>query len=262
MPIPVPIPPPPGLQVTSLNIIQKAYRLIGFLAVEETLPAAYAIEGLEILNQMVNSWNSESLIIYNIARQLFTLNPNQQTYLMGSPSPTVPNPDFPVPRPPRITAAGIISLNNPAQPLELPMDMLTTDKWAQIPVKSITSTLPLQLYDDNAFPYRNINFWPVPSATVQVALYTWTALSYFADLGSTLYTFPEGYLEAIRYNLALQLSTDGYQPSQIVTEMAVASKARIKGSNGQIVDLRCDTALVNPRTVQYDWRSDTPAGPR
>src|SRR5271156_1710820 len=148
MPIPEPIPGPPGLSVTSLNIIQKAYRLIGFLAVEETLPAAYAQEGLEILNQMIDSWSSESLTIFNIARQLFTLTPNIQTYTMGAgqiPGPSV----FNVPRPPKITAAGIISLNNPAQPLELPMDMLTTDRWAQIPVKNITSTLPLELYDDN-----------------------------------------------------------------------------------------------------------------
>jgi hypothetical protein len=257
MPVPVPLPPPPGLQVTSLNIIQKAYRLIGFLAVEETLPSAYAQEGLEILNQMVDSWNSESLTIYNIARQVFTLNPNQQTYQMGSGAP-----DFNVPRPPKITAAGIISLNNPAQPLELPMDMLTTDRWAQIPVKNITSTLPLELYDDNQFPYRGINFWPIPSATVDVALYTWSALSQFTDLGATLYSFPPGYLQAIRYNLACLLATDGYQPSQLVMELALSTKAGIKSSNGQVVDLRCDTALVNPRSVQYDWRSDTPAGPR
>ena len=261
MPTPVPLPPPPGMQVTSLNLISAAYRLIGFLAVEETLQAAYAQQGLEILNQMVDSWNSESLQIFSIARQLFTLTPNIQTYTMGAgqiPGPSV----FNVPRPPKITAAGIISLNNPAQPLELPMDMLTTDRWAQIPVKNITSTLPLELYDDNAFPYRNINFWPVPSATVQVALYTWSALSQFTDLGATLYSFPPGYLQAIRYNLACLLATDGYQPSQLVMTIAIQSKAAIKSSNGQIVDLRCDTALVNPRSVQYDWRSDTPAGPR
>ena len=257
MPTPVPVPPPPGLQVTSLNLISAAYRLIGFLAVEEELAAAYAQQGLEILNQMVDSWSSESLQIFNIARQLFTLVPNQQTYQMGLGAP-----DFNVPRPPKITAAGIISLNNPAQPLELPMDMLTTDRWAQIPVKNITSTLPLELYDDNQFPWRGINFWPVPSATVQVALYTWSALSAFTDLGSTLYSFPPAYLQAIRYNLACLLATDGYMPTDLVMQIAVQSKAAIKASNGQIVDLRCDTALVNPRSVQYDWRSDTPAGPR
>src|SRR5271170_7966603 len=207
MPVPEPIPGPPGLSVTSLNIIQKAYRLIGFLAVEETLLTAYANEALEVLNQMVDSWNSESLIIYNIARQLFTLTPGIQTYTMGAgqiPGPSV----FNVPRPPKITAAGIISLNNQAQPLELPMDMLTTERWAQIPVKNITTTLPLQLYDDNAYPYRNINIWEIPSATVQLALYTWSAISQFTDLGATLYSFPPGYLQAIRYNLACLLATD------------------------------------------------------
>ena len=257
MPIPSPAPIPPGLQVTSLKIIDAAYRLIGFVAVEESTPSAYAEQALEILNQMLDAWSSESLTIYNIARQLFTLTPNQQTYQMGAGAP-----DFNVPRPPKITGAGIISLNNPAQPLELPMDMLTTDKWGQIPVKNVPTTLPLELYDDNAFPYRNISFWPIPTAVVQVALYTWSALSQFTDLGATLYSFPPAYLRALRYNLAVELSTDGYQPSQIVLAAALESKALIKNSNGQIVDLRCDTALVNPRSVQYDWRSDTPAGPR
>jgi hypothetical protein len=47
---------------------------------------------------------------------------------------------FNQPRPFWIQDAGIISNNNPAQPLELPMAILSDDEWASLSIKNVPST--------------------------------------------------------------------------------------------------------------------------
>lgn len=253
MPIPVPGPPPPGLSVTSQQLINSALRLINVLATGETPDAAMSSDALFVLNQMLDSWQAEQLMIYTILRQEFALN-SQQTYTMG------PGGDFDVARPAKIDRLSIINLNNPAQPLELPLDYITDAQWQAIPVKLISSALPQVVYDDGAFPLRNLNYWPVPNQfPVKTAIYSWSALTEFADLGATQYTFPPAYFKAIRYNLAIDLAPEyGQQVQPAVAAQAISSKAVVKGINAPLVDLRCDPALVVPGRSLYNWITDLP----
>lgn len=240
----------PGSSAAGLDIIKSALRLIGYLESGETPSDDEAQDALMILNQMIDSWNAESLMIYTLSRQVFTLVAGQQAYKMGVGG------DFNVPRPANIDYAGIISLNNAAQPLELPIDMLTDAQWAAIPVKNIQSSLPLQVYDDGGFPFRTLSYWCVPSVTVQTALYTWNSLTQFPDLTTQL-TFPPAYLKAIRYCLAADLAPEfGVPLAPEVAQQALMTLAKIKSKNTPIIDLTCDPAL-NARGGTYDWRSDT-----
>lgn len=257
MPIPVPTPGPPGLTVTSMQIIQTALREIGVLASGETPSAAEGNDALAILNQMVDSWNAQRLLIFTIQRQVFPLVTGQQTYTMGAGG------NFNVPRPPKIERMGVIVTNNPIQPLELPLDYLTSAQWAAIPVKNIQSSLPQQVWDDEQFPLRNLNYWPVPVPTtgpIQTAIYTWTAVSTFNDLGATQFSFPPGYLRALTSNLAIELAPGfGVQNiSESLATKATDSKAVIEIMNAPLVDLRCDPALVYSEKSLYNWISDTP----
>jgi hypothetical protein len=230
------------------DLIASSLRLIGVLASGETPSAAEAADGLMILNDMVDLWQTERLMIFTTGRQVFHLTAGVQAYTMGLPGGT-----FAVPRPTRIEAAGIINLANPAQPLELPMEMLTLDQWAAIPVKNIASALPLKVYDDGGFPLRVLSYWCIPNLAVDTALYTWSALSQFADL-VTDYPFPPGYAKALRYNLAVDLAPEyGRSVTPEVAIQAVASQAIIKSLNTPVADLRCDPALVSPNKRIFNW---------
>ena len=236
---------------TGNDIIASSLRLIGVLASGETASAAEAFDGLQVLNDMLDSWSSEHLMIFTTPRLgPFNLISGQQAYTVGTGG------DFNIPRPPRIDRMGIINLANPVQPLELPLEYLTKDQWAAIPVKNIQSSLPLKVWDDQGYPLRTLSFWCIPNTSVQTVLYAWTALAQFPDL-VTDFTFPPGYRRAIRYNLALEMAPEyGKAIDPAVAAIAVQSKAAIKSQNIQVVDLRVDPALVAPNQALYNWLTD------
>ena len=223
--------------MTGNDLIASALRLIGVLASGETPSASEANDALMIANQMLDSWTAERLMIFGGSMQEFSLTPTKQTYTLGTGG------DFNMPRPARIERMGIVSLNNPAQPLELPLEMLTDEQWEDIPVKLIPSSLPQEVYDDGAFPLRNLSFWSIPSVACNIRIYSWSALTQF-DLFTDI-TFPPGYMKAIRYNLAVDLCPEfGRSVSPEVAMQAVSSKAIIKSINIPLLDLRCDAAVA------------------
>jgi len=235
-------------------------RLIGALASGETMPADEAADGLMVLNQMLDSWQAERLMAFTINIQEFPLVPGQQTYTMG------PGGNFNVARPAKIERISIVSLNNPAQPLELPMEMLTDADWQdEIPVKLVPGSLPLQVYDDGAFPLRNLNYWTIPTIPVNTRIYSWQALNQFPDLVTDL-TFPPGYLEALRYNLAIRLIAEmPGEYSQVTVgvsqTLATESLARVRSMNLPLIQSFCDPALSS-EGGHYDYRSDSIVGGR
>jgi hypothetical protein len=206
---------------------------------------------------MLDSFNAERLMIFTILRSTFTLIVNQQVYTLGAGG------DFNIQRPARIEQVSIIQQPLATQPLELPMAILNYEQWQQIPVKNTPTNLPQAVYPDYAFPLMNLNFWGVPTAPQQIALYTWQALSEFPSLTTDL-EFPPGYAECLRYNLALRLGPEwlgpSWNPGPFVIQNAAESKARVKSINIVPLYATCDPALVNLRGGQYNWISDAPAG--
>src|SRR5436305_2458862 len=126
--------------MTGADLIARAMRIAGVLAMGETPAADEAADALLILNQMLDSWSTEKLMVFTNQRQVFNLVGGQQAYQMGSGAP-----DFNVTRPARIESASIISLQNPANPLEYPIDMYTDKEWQGIPVKNISGPLPAEV---------------------------------------------------------------------------------------------------------------------
>src|SRR6266699_7095490 len=102
-------------------------RLIGILAAGETADAGEMADNLMVLNQMLDSWNTERLMIFTLLISEFPLVAGQQVYTLGAGG------NFNIPRPSRIERMSIVNLANPAQPLELPMEMLSDEDWQTVP---------------------------------------------------------------------------------------------------------------------------------
>ena len=241
----------------ALDLISSSMRMIGALASGEPPTGAEASDALTVLNQMLDSWAADRLMVFTITIDEFSLIPGQQTYTYGIGG------NFNSARPSRIDRVSIVSLTNPAQPLELPIDYLTDLDWQQYPVKNIQTTLPQAIYDDQAFPFRNLTFWPIPTVVVNTRIYHWTQLTAFASL-VTDNNYPPGYIEALRYNLALRLMAEfpgGYDPvmSSTTAALAVESLARVKSMNLPLIEAFCDAALTS-KSVRYNYFSDTPVG--
>lgn len=247
----------PGTSVKANDLIKSSLRLLNILDAEsgENPTGPMAQDALQTLNQMLDAWNAERLMIFTLTKTVFTLVPGQQTYTCGSGG------DFDIPRPAKIEDAYIIQLQNPAQPLELQLPMYTDEQWAGIPVKNIVSTLPNVFYDDGAFPFRNLSYYPIPSILVQTALWTWTSLQLCSDL-TTVMSFPPGYQEAFRFNLATRLAPEyGVQTPIEVAAYALESKARLKSYNIPDINIMSDRALLGEGGY-YDYRADLYIGNR
>jgi hypothetical protein len=242
------------------DLIASSLRLIGVLASGETPSGAITTDAQIVLQQMIDSWQADRLMIFTMVIAEFALVPSQQTYTYGVGG------NFNAARPARIERASIVSLTNPAQPLELPIPLYTDKDWQEnIPVKLINTTLPQAVYDDGAFPLRNLSYWPIPTVVVNTRLYSWNPLTTFSDL-TTDNLFPPGYVEALRYNLAVRLIAEmpgNFNPIMVSTTLQLANEslARIKSMNLPVVEASCDDALVG-RGGRYNYFSDMPVGGR
>ncbi len=242
----------------AMTLISSSMRLIGALDSGEVPSADEANDALMVLNQMLDSWLADRLMAFSINIEEFSLTVGQQTYSMG------PGGNFDTVRPVQIDRISIVSLTNPAQPLELPIPILTDWDWQNVPVKNIQSTLPINgVYDDGAFPRRNLTYIYIPTMAVKTRIYSWKQLSAFPDLVTDL-TFPPGYSEAFRYNLALRLIAEfpgDYTPvmTQTTAQLATDSLARVKSLNNPKIQAFCDAALLG-QGGHYNYYSDTVTG--
>jgi len=242
--------------VNQQDLISASLREIAVLGAIETIQSEDLAVATTILAQMLDAWQAERLYVFAIQRMLFVPAMLKQTYTLGT------NGDFNAPRPARITRYGVVNLSNPIQPLELPLDSLTEAQWASIPVKNIASAIPQRVWDDQQFPSRNLNFWPVPNVAVNFTVYQWAALTTWPDYVTDV-EFPPGYFEAIRYSLAIRLGP-AFDASAKVTPLLIglANNAveRIKRMNAPMIDLKCDPMLQQPESAIYNWLTDQTVG--
>ena len=234
---------------TALDLISSALRLVNVQAAGETVPIDMANDSLAVLNDMIDSWNTDRLAIFTTRIDDFPFVLGQQSYTLGTGG------DFNIPRPARIDAMSSILLYNPANPVEEPITMYSVEQWqTQVPVKAVPGNFPLICYDDGGFPLRTLNFWPIPqNQPVSCRIYSWQALDEPPAL-ATVISVPPGYKEAFRYNLAVRLAAEfAASVPAAVAQIASESLARVKTINSPDLLLSSD---ILPSPVGYNYRAD------
>lgn len=220
---------------TALDLISSALRLINVMAAGETTPLDMANDGLLVLNDMIDSWNTDRMAIYTTQSKDFNYVLGKQSYTLGTGG------DFNMPRPAQIDAMSTILLTNPGNPIEIPLALYTVENWqVEVPVKVVQGTIPLLCYDDGGFPLRTLNFWPIPiDQPNAVRIYSWTPLP--AQTLSGKVSFPPGYSQAFRYNLAVLLAAEFSQPvSAVVAQIAAESLAKVRTLNAPDLEMKSD----------------------
>lgn len=245
------------LSVTGRDLVTRAFQVLGSLAPGDDLDASLGATGLRELRAFIDSEGIDRLSITEVRRNVFPLTANQQNYTIGTGG------DFNVDRPIWIDRAGMIdTTSNPD--LEIPIAIWTTEEWASIRLKALTSTWPNGIYPDWAFPpatgLMTIQLWPVPTqTTVQLVLYCPTPLSNFATLNSVA-KLPPGYEDFLSYKLAMRLGP--IMGQSITPEVAILlqdAEGKVKRANVRPMDLAVDAALLRPSTRgTWDWRSGLP----
>lgn len=202
---------------TVRDLIKGSMQLLGLVQKSESITGDEAIDGMARLNEMIQSFSNESLVVYARSWETFNLVSGTGSYTIG------PSAVFNTSRPMFILSAYVR-----AQNIDYPLDIIPDDQYAlYIMDKSLQTTYPQALSYDNAFPVATIRLWPVPLGGT-LHMQSEKVLDSFATLDDDV-EFPPGWLRMLRYNLALELAPEyGVSPSPVVVATAVDAKRNIK----------------------------------
>lgn len=220
----------------AIDIIKGALRLIGVLAEGETPEAEDASISLSALNGMLDSWNIEPLLIYQLQVEAFALSPGVGSYSIGA------GQVFDTARPVSIENAFI----RDGSGTDTPLVRFEFDRWDDVPNKSAVGQ-PEALTYEPGFPYGQIKLWPAPSSADTLHIRTMKPLNSALTLATTL-VLPPGYERAIRFNLAVELAPEfGREAPATVQSVAIDSLRKIKAANSRVPQMKVDSSLIGGR---------------
>lgn len=232
------------------DMLYAALRIAGILGGAGHGPGAEQLkDSLNALNRMVSSWNIDPLNIYQRRIDVWDLVAGTYIYTIG------PSGDFDTTRPNAIDQANII-INTTSPVYRQPLGILITQQWSRIRYQEIGGgTIPCELYMDGGNPLRTLYLSYPPDAAYQLELYTWQALGQAAETSDEL-AMPDGYEEAIVYNLAKRIAS--LWRTKLTDEALVIAReslARVQAHNAVTPVMQCDTGVMGRRGRYWDYRT-------
>lgn len=231
--------------MTATDLITRALKRLGVLQPTEAPSSEDAEASLEILNELIDAWKLQRLMIASITRTTWTIAANDGSYTLGTGGqinttrPSVAND---------VTVKFIDTTTNPDT--EHKLTVLTDDAYEAIPQKAATAIWPVAAWLNATFGASDtglstLELWPVPtSSDLQGVLYAPTPLGELATLTTDFYA-PPGYRQLYTTNLLLKLAPVFNRPvTQAMKDDATEATANVKRVNTRLTDLSIDIALV------------------
>ena len=215
---------------TALDIIEDALSMLQVLSPDVTLDAGETNSGLRVLNQMIDSFSIDELLVYTSTKEIFNTVAGLNPHTMG------PSGTFNTVKPIAIDA---IYIN--VQGVDYPIMPIEYDDYASIWLKNLQSTYPFYFYNDMSYPVTNIFLFPVPNAIYPITILSRKPLPQFDNL-TTVLNLPQGYARMYVANLALELAPRYQVKAGVdVERIASSSLKQLKALN--YVALQQNTGL-------------------
>lgn len=223
------------MATTAHDLIRGAMRLIGAVDPGEELTADEAADGLELLNEMLESLSNEGLACYQTLQENFALSSGVASYTVGSGA------TFNTTRPLDVLSAFIRDGG-----IDYPLRILNREEYDRIQAKT-TQYQPEYLMYTPSVANGVITLYGVPAKAYAVTdgLYinSMKQLQQFTGL-TTAIVLPPGYKRMLRYNLAPEIAPEyGRKVPDAVLAIAREAKANIKRTNARTPKLRLKLGL-------------------
>ena len=203
---------------TATEIINQSLKSIGQLAEGETPSPETSSDCLDLLNELIDSWNNERLMVPWLTQENFTLSGGTGTYTVGSGA------TLNTTRPTVIDDASFTRLND----IDYPLRNINAAQYNSITDKDEENSWPNVFYYEASYPTGTIKFYPVPSQAITFYMVSWKQLSTLSSL-STSFSVAPGTLRAIRSNLAIEIASNfGVEAPPSVRKAAMDSKRNLK----------------------------------
>lgn len=228
-----------AVTATTTELINGALRLLGILAEGETPSADTSNDALTAMRQMIDSWNTEDLMIFNTQDQVFNWPSSTKTRSLG------PSGDFVGNRP--VIMDDSTYFRDPGTNVSYGIKIINQQQYDGIAVKTVTSTYPQVMWINMEFPNISMTIYPVPTRELEWHFISYDELTNPVTLADTL-AFPPGYLRAFRYNLAMEIAPEfGVEPAAQVQRIAIVSKRNLKRINNPDDVMALPYAVVSQR---------------
>ena len=221
------------------TLIGDAHRLLNLTASGNVLPEVNYQDNLRAFNQMIESWSTERLMIYNTIDQVFTWPAGQIKRTLG------PSGDFVGVRP--IAIDDSTYFRDPSTNVSFGFKIINQAQYDGIAVKTVTATYPQVMWINMEYPDISMTMYPKPLRDLEWHIISVEELSQPATLNTTL-AFPPGYMRAFTYNLAMELAPEfGVEPSPQVQRIAMTAKRNLKRINNPDDVMSLPYAIVATR---------------
>ena len=227
------------MSTTARTLIGDAHRLLNLTASGNVLPEVNYQDNLRAFNQMIESWSTERLMIYNTIDQVFTWPAGEIKRTLG------PSGDFVGVRP--IAIDDSTYFRDPSTNVSFGFKIINQAQYDGIAVKTVTATYPQVMWINMEYPDISMTIYPKPLRDLEWHIISVEELSQPATLNTTL-AFPPGYMRAFTYNLAMELAPEfGIEPSPQVQRIAMTSKRNLKRQNNPDDVMSLPYAIVATR---------------
>lgn len=224
---------------TAGDQINRALRLLGVLAEGETPSAQMSQDALTALNQMIDSWNTERLSVFNTIDQVFLWPAGEIQRHLG------PTGEFVGVRPVLLDDATYY--RDPGTNVSFGIKFINQQQYDGIAVKTVTSTYPQVMWINMEYPNIQMTVYPRPTRELEWHFISVQELDKPATLETNI-LFPPGYLRAFTYNLACEIAPEyGVEPAPQITRIAMTSKRNLKRINNPDDIMAMPYAIVATR---------------
>lgn len=226
---------------TALDIIRRGLNLSNAVGVDQTLTALETSDCLAKFNGMVDSWNADTLAVYNTNYTTFNTTAGQSTYTIG------PTGTWVTSRPASLLSPAFCNFGG----VDFPMWSMTQEQYNTISLKTQQQQIVERFLYINELTNGIVVLWPVPSAVIPVS-FNYQTLLVGPATAATNIAFPPGYEEAFEYGLAVRLAPlFGKAASPDVQQMARETYAAVKKSNRTSPTMFYDSALVTRNAATW-----------
>lgn len=228
---------------TSNDVIVNALFLIGELGVGETPDAFMLTTGLDIINELLDKWNSDSIYIPYLSTVQFNFVPGQEVYSISD----IVTADITADRVIDLTFANFNVPTTPPTQLIYPLRIISKAEFYEVVRQSNLTTRPQVIFLNKQATESFVNVYPVPdqpyTCTLQMKL-----MMNFLGPQDTLGELPPNAYGLLKYAVARKFC--GYYPSANWTAPMEAEYQEYmsiwKNTNETDLSIRPSSILSNP----------------
>lgn len=227
--------------IITLDLIKSSMRLFGGNGAGITPSSEEANDALGVLNDIVEAWNLDGLMLYGqLAVPLATI-PGVGVYTIGTPGG-----QFNVERPADITSAYCTFGG-----VDFPIELVGQEDYDLISLKSQQQPIIERLCYVNDFPLGVIQVWPVPSQAIPLVIQAPRVLPMVPDVNTVL-TLPPGYLKALRMILGIELAAEyGADVEAEIKSSYIKVKSDLMRLNRPKLTMKSDPILTGEDPVAW-----------